>query len=284
MRGNKPEKQHLLFHTGRFQPFGLKLNSTTSGFQDFFYIYRGFGPVVMNKMQKKSIEEERPEQEDISSEIMKRRFVPSIFKSTSWESFQFAGWKIKITETTDCYGAYVWPSAIVLCYYLEHSQKEIMDKNVIELGSGTGLVSIVASILGSKVTATDLPHLLDNLHYNINQNTKMRSKYLPQVQELKWGIDLDKRFPRSTCHYDYVMAADVVYSHPYLNELLMTFDHLCQDDTIILWTMKFRFDRDNAFVETFQRIFDTVIIYDLPSLQIKLYKATRKNTELRRET
>ncbi|XP_069746787.1 methyltransferase like 21e isoform X3 [Narcine bancroftii] len=238
----------------------------------------------MNKMQKKSIEEERPEQEDISSEIMKRRFVPSIFKSTSWESFQFAGWKIKITETTDCYGAYVWPSAIVLCYYLEHSQKEIMDKNVIELGSGTGLVSIVASILGSKVTATDLPHLLDNLHYNINQNTKMRSKYLPQVQELKWGIDLDKRFPRSTCHYDYVMAADVVYSHPYLNELLMTFDHLCQDDTIILWTMKFRFDRDNAFVETFQRIFDTVIIYDLPSLQIKLYKATRKNTELRRET
>ncbi|XP_051882532.1 methyltransferase like 21e [Pristis pectinata] len=214
---------------------------------------------------------------------MKRRFVPNVFKSTSWESFQFAGCEIKITETTDCYGAYVWPSAMVLCYYLEHCQREIIDKNVIEIGSGTGLVSIVASILGSNVTATDLPHLLDNLKYNISQNTKSRSKYLPQVRELKWGIDLDKTFPRSMYHYDYVMAADVVYSHPYLNELLMTFDHLCQDDTIILWTMKFRLDEDNTFVQRFQHIFDTVIIYDLPSLQIKLYKATRKKQGLERK-
>ncbi|XP_062908885.1 methyltransferase like 21e isoform X1 [Mobula hypostoma] len=238
----------------------------------------------MSKSEYASIKEETPKDEDISSEIMKRRFVPNLFKGMSWESFQFAGCEIKITETTDCYGAHVWPSAMVLCYYLEHCQQEIIDKNVIEIGSGTGLVSIVASILGSNVTATDLPHLLGNLQYNISQNTKSRSKYLPQVRELKWGIDLEKGFPRSTCHYDYLLAADVVYSHPYLNELLMTFDHLCQDDTTILWTMKFRLDKDNTFVQRFQHIFDTVIIYDLPSLQIKLYKATRKKTRIGIET
>ncbi|XP_078259276.1 putative methyltransferase-like protein 21E [Rhinoraja longicauda] len=235
----------------------------------------------MNNTEKK---EEKLDDEDISAEIMRRRFVPNVFKSTSWEIFHFAGCEIKITETTDCYGAYVWPSAMVLCYYLEHSPKEIIDKNVIEIGSGTGLVSIVASVLGSKVTATDLPHLLNNLQYNISQNTKMRSKYLPQVRELQWGIDLDKTFSISTCHYNYILAADVVYSHPYLNELLMTFDHLCQDDTVILWTMKFRLDKENAFVERFQHIFDTEVIYDLPSLQIKLYKATRKNIGIGRET
>ncbi|XP_032878226.1 putative methyltransferase-like protein 21E pseudogene [Amblyraja radiata] len=228
--------------------------------------------------------EAKLEDEDISSEIMRRRFVPNVFKSTSWEIFHFAGCEIKITETIDCYGAYVWPSAMVLCYYLEHSPKEIIDKNVIEIGSGTGLVSIVASVLGSKVTATDLPHLLNNLQYNISQNTKMRSKYLPQVRELQWGIDLDKTFPRGTCHYNYILAADVVYSHPYLNELLMTFDHLCQDDTVILWAMKFRLEKENAFVERFQHIFDTEVIYDLPSLQIKLYKATRKNIGIGKET
>ncbi|XP_059819311.1 methyltransferase like 21e [Hypanus sabinus] len=238
----------------------------------------------MSKSENSSIKEETPKDEDISSEIMKRRFVPNLFKGMSWEGFQFAGCEIKITETIDCYGAYVWPSAMVLSYYLEHCQHEIIDKNVIEIGSGTGLVSIVASILGSNVTATDLPHLLDNLQYNISQNTKSRSKYQPQVRELKWGIDLEKAFPRSTCHYDYLLAADVVYSHPYLNELLMTFDHLCQDDTTILWTMKFRLDKDNTFVHRFQHIFDTVIIYDLPSLQIKLYKATRKKTRIGIET
>ncbi|XP_078401012.1 methyltransferase like 21e [Cetorhinus maximus] len=209
---------------------------------------------------------------------MKRRWVPNVIKSTSWECFQFVGYEIKITEATDCYGAFVWPSALVLCYYLEHSQKEnsLIDKNIIELGSGTGLVSIVAGLLGSYVTATDLPHLLGNLQYNISRNTKMRSKYQPQVRELRWGVDLEKNFPRNACHYDYVMAADVVYSHPYLDELLMTFDHLCQDDTIILWTMRFRLEKENTFVEKFQRIFDTEVIYDLPTLQIKLYKAKRK--------
>lgn len=112
----------------------------------------------------------------------------------------------------------------------------------------------------------------------------MRSKYLPQVRELQWGIDLDKIFPRGICHYNYILAADVVYSHPYLNELLMTFDHLCQDDTVILWAMKFRLEKENAFVERFQHIFDTEVIYDLPSLQIKLYKATRKNIGIGKET
>ncbi|XP_067890201.1 putative methyltransferase-like protein 21E isoform X1 [Heterodontus francisci] len=232
----------------------------------------------MNNTEKTSIKNERTDDEHLSSEIMKRRWMPNVFKSTSWECFQFAGYEIKITEATDCYGAYVWPSALVLCYYLENSQKEnrFIDKNVIEIGSGTGLVSIVAGLLGSYVTATDLPHLLSNLQYNISRNTKMRSKYQPQVRELRWGVDLEKNFPKSAWHYDYVMAADVVYSHPYLDELLMTFDHLCQDDTIILWTMKFRLDKDNNFVEKFKCIFDVEVIYDLPTLQIKLYKAKRK--------
>uniref|UniRef100_V9L8B1 Uncharacterized protein n=1 Tax=Callorhinchus milii TaxID=7868 RepID=V9L8B1_CALMI len=113
----------------------------------------------------------------------------------------------------------------------------------------------------------------------------MRSKHEPEVKELSWGVDLEKNFPQSECHYDYILAADVVYSHPYLEELLMTFDHLCQDDTIILWTMKFRLEKENNFVEKFKYIFDVEVIYNLPSLQIKLYRATWKiSSRLRKET
>lgn len=41
---------------------------------------------------------------------------------------------------------------MVLCHFLETNQDRynLADKNVIELGAGTGLVTIVSSLLGSK--------------------------------------------------------------------------------------------------------------------------------------
>uniref|UniRef100_A0A7N4NQB6 Uncharacterized protein n=1 Tax=Sarcophilus harrisii TaxID=9305 RepID=A0A7N4NQB6_SARHA len=90
------------------------------------------------------------EDQQVVSEIMARCFFPSLITTTSWEGFHFAGHEIKITEATDCYGAVVWPSALVLCHFLETNSKQydLTDKNVIEIGAGTGLVSIVASLLG----------------------------------------------------------------------------------------------------------------------------------------
>lgn len=43
--------------------------------------------------------------------------------------------------------------ALVLCYFLETNSKQynLVDKNVIEIGAGTGLVSIVASLLGEYI-------------------------------------------------------------------------------------------------------------------------------------
>lgn len=40
--------------------------------------------------------------------------------------------------------------AVALCRYLEKNQEKVdlLDKAVLELGAGTGLVSIVASLLG----------------------------------------------------------------------------------------------------------------------------------------
>lgn len=40
---------------------------------------------------------------------------------------------------------------MVLCYFLENNQDKynLLDKNVIELGAGTGLVTIVSSLLGT---------------------------------------------------------------------------------------------------------------------------------------
>lgn len=97
-----------------------------------------------------------------------------------------------------------------------------------------------------------------------------------KVTELIWGPDVQQRFPRATHNFDYILAADVVYAHPYLEELMDTFDYLCQGSTQILWAMRFRLDPENSFVDRFRQRFHVEQLYDLPSLRIKLYRAWRK--------
>lgn len=96
------------------------------------------------------------------------------------------------------------------------------------------------------------------------------------MTELTWGQQAEQRFPRATHCFDYILAADVVYSHPYLDELMGTFEHLCQDATQILWAMRFRLDPENSFVDRFRQRFHLEQLYDLPSLSIKLFRAWRK--------
>ncbi|XP_044208029.1 methyltransferase like 21e isoform X1 [Thunnus albacares] len=216
---------------------------------------------------------------ELAKAIMARRFHPSLLGPEAWEGYMFSDLKIRIKESTDLYGAVLWPSAMVLCHFLETNRDKynLTEKNVIELGAGTGLVTIVSSLLGAKVTSTDLPDVLGNLQYNVMCNTKGRCKYTPLVTDLIWGQEVEQRFPRATHCFDYILAADVVYAHPYLEELMDTFDHLCQENTQILWAMRFRLDPENSFVDRFRERFHLEELYNLPSLSIKLYRAWRKD-------
>lgn len=47
-------------------------------------------------------------------------------------------------------GAVVYSAAIVLAEYLNSNPHVVHEKNVLELGCGTGLVSIVSSLLGRR--------------------------------------------------------------------------------------------------------------------------------------
>ena len=54
--------------------------------------------------------------------------------------------------------------------YLQHRESEIRNKNVLELGAGAGLPSLVATILGAqRVVVTDYPDrdLISNIEHNI---------------------------------------------------------------------------------------------------------------------
>lgn len=101
---------------------------------------------------------------------------------------------------------------------------------------------------------------------------------MPQVAVLSWGHDLEQTFPQSVYRYDYVLAADVVYHHDFLDELLVTMRHFCQPGTTLIWANKIRFASDLAFTENFKETFNTTSLADRG--EIKIYSATMKDVEV----
>uniref|UniRef100_A0A8C5P6W3 Methyltransferase 21C, AARS1 lysine n=1 Tax=Leptobrachium leishanense TaxID=445787 RepID=A0A8C5P6W3_9ANUR len=207
-----------------------------------------------------------------------KAWTPTVYSCFGKEQFWFAGHQITIQESIESYGGIIWPGATALCHFLEDNQDKInlRNKKVLELGSGTGLVSIVACILGAQVIATDLPDVLGNLRFNLSRNTQGKRLHDPQVKTLVWGEDLETNFPHSTCLFDYILAADVVYHHTFLEKLLLTLKYLCQPDTTLIWSNKFRFNTDYDFLSQFKVTFDVELQAEFADLEVKIFKAKCK--------
>ncbi|XP_065211891.1 methyltransferase-like protein 22 [Planococcus citri] len=83
--------------------------------------------------------------------------------------------KIEHSTYTDIelVGLQVWSGALLLSEFIIHCGNSLLcDKNVLELASGTGLVSIIAGMYCSHVTCTDLnePKVLKTIEENVNNN------------------------------------------------------------------------------------------------------------------
>ena len=102
---------------------------------------------------------------------------------------------------------------------------------VLELGSGIGLVSLAASLLGCRVVATDgSPSSVRLLHENF-ERYRDELPIMPEARLLDWGNlnaadrliqnELFGRFP------DVIVASDVIYAHSAKIELANTIKHLC---------------------------------------------------------
>ncbi|TKS70291.1 Protein-lysine methyltransferase METTL21C [Collichthys lucidus] len=201
-------------------------------------------------------------------------WVPSTNTGFGKDVYHFVGHDISIYETIDSFGAVMWPAALALCSFLDNNRQRVnlQGKEVLELGAGLGLVTIVASLLGASVTATDLPNVLSNLRANVMRNTRGYCRHMPQVAALSWGYDLERTYPTSAYQYDYVMAADVVYHHDFLDELLATMKHFCRPGTTLIWANKVRFETDLTFTENFKNAFNTQLLAE--DGEMKIFMAT----------
>ncbi|KAL8479547.1 hypothetical protein ACS0TY_026447 [Phlomoides rotata] len=141
-------------------------------------------------------------------------------------------------------GAVMWDSGIILGKFLEHSVESetlsLRGKNVVELGSGCGLVGCIAALLGARVILTDLPDRLKLLKKNVEANLYGNVRGSAIVDELTWGDHLDRVFTNPLP--DFVFGSDVVYSEGAVKDLIETLVELCGKLTTVVLAGELRND------------------------------------------
>ncbi|NXJ50117.1 MT21A methyltransferase, partial [Spizaetus tyrannus] len=175
--------------------------------------------------------------------------------------------------------------AVVLCAYLETGGIDLRDRSVIELGAGTGLLGIVATLLGkgvflhillyhlgARVTITDRAAALEFLESNVQANLPSELRPRAVVKELTWGKDLGN-FPPGA--FDFILGADIVYLEETFAELLQTLEHLCSEQTVILLSCRIRYERDHKFLKMLRGHFSVYEVHYDSSKDVHIYKAQR---------
>lgn len=201
--------------------------------------------------------------------------LPALSKlHNSSAQFRFANRDLRLAQDWKKLGvaAVVWDAAVVMCMYLELGRVELKGKKAIELGAGTGLVGIVAALLGAKVTITDREPAVDFLSANVKANLPPDSQQSVVVSELTWGEGLDQ-YPAGG--FDLVLGADIIYLEDTFVPLLQTLEHLCSDATVVLLACKIRYERDTNFLSMLKQRFTVEEVYYEKQRDIHVYKACK---------
>lgn len=108
------------------------------------------------------------------------------------------------------YFGILWPASEALSLYLADHPELVKGKTVLELGSGLGLPSLVASHLGGKVLATDYHPDVEEYFKRNCRHSSIHCDY----KRLNWreeGSDIGK--------FDVVLGSDVLYESKHSREV-----------------------------------------------------------------
>ncbi|KAF9263672.1 hypothetical protein L218DRAFT_327844 [Marasmius fiardii PR-910] len=160
-------------------------------------------------------------------------------------------------------GGIVWPAGQILSNYLVgKGPNYLKGKKVLELGSGTGLVGLVAALLDpAHVWVTDQAPLLHMMRHNVSMNNL---DFKCTVAELDWGTPIPASIPRP----DLILAADCVYFEPAFPLLVQTLCDLAGDTTEVLFCYKKRRKADRRFFTVLRKKFDWTQVSDDPNRPI----------------
>lgn len=133
---------------------------------------------------------------------------------------------VRIPEIVDPqYAMFTWPSAPVLAQFIWHSRDQVKQKQVIEIGAGTSLPGIVASLCGGKVTLTDreeYSECLRNCHHSCHVNGQDSIK----VVGITWGQFSPNLFRLPVA--DIILGSDCFYDTKDFDDILATVSFLME--------------------------------------------------------
>ncbi|KAM3917405.1 protein N-lysine methyltransferase METTL21A isoform 1-T3 [Leptodactylus fuscus] len=170
--------------------------------------------------------------------------------------------------------AVVWDAAVVLCMYLEAGGLNLKGTSVIELGAGTGLVGIVAALLGADVTVTDRDLAMEFLKSNVYNNLPKDLERRMSVRPLNWGVGLEH-----FSHFDVILGADIIYLEETFQDLLKTINHLSSENTVILLSCRLRYQRDHNFLDMMRKHFTVDQVHYDKNVDVYIYKAWKPQRE-----
>lgn len=116
-------------------------------------------------------------------------------------------------------GTFVWPAAHVLAKYLEKRYKpdSLKGKRLCDIGSGTGLVGLVAAMLGGTAVLTDLDILLPLMKENIQTTTEHNSALNVSASVYNW--EEKQQFEEEA--FDFLLISDCVLPKLYPISMLV---------------------------------------------------------------
>lgn len=137
--------------------------------------------------------------------------------------------KIRMVGSSPLWGHLLWNAGQVVGKYLEKNAHDLVQgRNVLELGAGAGLPSLICSMYQpARVVVTDYPdaELIDNLQYNIDHAIDENFRQSIVAQGFLWGSDVTTLKNRLTCAkdgFDLVIMADILFNHSEHEKLLKT--------------------------------------------------------------
>ncbi|KAG9135574.1 hypothetical protein Leryth_002307 [Lithospermum erythrorhizon] len=228
----------------------------------FSMFFRGDVEDLEECLTVPSSERQRYFLESISSSIFIRQ-LPS--KGISFKLWPVAN---TLVNLLDSYGSK--PDSMTPFFNLLNNCGDKRPLRILELGSGTGIVGIVAAAaLGANVIVTDLPHVLPNMAYNIDLNVEVLKAHGGNVEAapLRWGeIEDMETIGRD---FDMILASDVVYHDHLYEPLLETLRYfLLRGEKKIVFVMSHvkRWKKESSFFKKANKLFHTEVIHnDVPS-------------------
>ncbi|KAF8175559.1 nicotinamide N-methyltransferase [Pholiota molesta] len=137
---------------------------------------------------------------------------------------------IRLVGSHPLWAHYLWNAALALASFLDSNVHLFKDRCVLELGAGGALPSIVAAKLGArKVVVTDYPDasLVDNISFNVSENTTEDESSRVDVQGYIWGhpvaplLDALPATAESKL-FDIIILSDLIFNQSQHDAMLKT--------------------------------------------------------------